>query len=167
MPGGLGSAEMRASAASTAGVVQSSLCPTISFTARSGTDPVWYNLRVGDRAGRRVQADLRAALRDDAAGWEQLGRFAEVGAASGHTVLAWTDPRMHLIGVAVALLEGVVAAGVTHSILAAYRPRYQILRRLDPAADSGPVVARLWGLTDDGLFSERLAELARVTARPS
>lgn len=125
-----------------------------------------YHLRVGDRAGRRVKADLRAALNNDTARWEQFVPFAEAGAASGHAILAWADPKWHLIGVTVALLEGLIAAGTTQSILAAHHPRYQVLRRLDPAVDSGPVVARLWDLPDPDLFAERLAELAQITARP-
>jgi len=124
------------------------------------------HLKLGDRAGRRARAELRAALADTSR-WQQLAPAAAAGAATGDAVLAWADPSQHLIAVAVALLDGIVAAGTVQAILARCRPRYRILRRLDPAANSVPSIARLWPITDTGRFAERMTELASIAAPQS
>ena len=121
------------------------------------------HLNLGDRAGRRAKTELRAALADTSR-WEQLAPAAAVGAATGDAVLAWADPSLHLVAVAVALLDGILAAGTVQAILARCRPKYRILRRLDPAANSAPSIARLWAVSDIGHFAARMTELAGVAA---
>lgn len=121
------------------------------------------HLVLGDKEGRKAKAELRAALADTS-GWEKALPLAELGAASGEAVLAWADPSMHVLAVAVALLHGVVAGVTTRTILARNRPRYRILRQLDPVMNSGPLITRLWQLSDAGSFTDRMRELAGATA---
>jgi hypothetical protein len=124
------------------------------------------HLNLGDRAGRDAKAALRAALADTSR-WDQLIPVAEVAAATGDAVLAWSDPSMHLLAVTVALLDGIVATGTIRAILARNRPKYRILRRLAPMASSAPSVGRLWAIGDIGQFAERMAELSALTTPPA
>jgi hypothetical protein len=121
------------------------------------------HLRTVDGAGRRAKQELRSALAETSR-WKQLLPFAEMGAASGHAILLWTDPTTHLLGVSVALLHGAIATGTAKSILAANRPRYRILRRLHPVVDSAQSVRRLWNLSDTDHWAARMRELASIAA---
>jgi hypothetical protein len=119
-------------------------------------------LILGDKAGRNAKAELRAAVAD-VSSWERAIPLAEVGAATGEAVLAWADPTVHVFAIAVALLHGIVAGATTQTILARNRPRYRILRQLDPVINSSPLIAGLWRLNDPDRFTDRMRELASVT----
>jgi hypothetical protein len=121
------------------------------------------HLVLGDKAGRKAKAELRAALADVSIR-EKVIPLAELGAATGEAVLAWSDPALHVIAVAVALLDGIVAGSIVQTILARNRPRYRILRQLDPVMNSAPLIAGLWRLGDADRFTARMRELASVTA---
>ena len=110
-----------------------------------------------------LKAELRAAL-SDVSGWEKAIPLAELGAATGEAVLAWPDPTTHVLAIAVALLHGVVAGTIVQTILARNRPRYRILRQLDPVINSAPLIAGLWRLNDTDRFAHRMRELVSATA---